>query len=155
MTSRRRMILGGLAAWSTLGAALALAAYLWRDDLAPTYVWSLGNWALLYAAIPQTVFLVAYSRAPWFRTAIGRSLMIKGLALALILDWAFVSRVFGVTFPFAEETRALLFLGVAAGATYQCWVVISTQWRTTLAHHSHGDQLAQRDAHNADPHGLH
>lgn len=110
---------------------VALAAALWPSPSAAvgsSYLWALGDWTLLYAALPQTMFVLIYSRTPWFSHPIGRALMIKGLALALLLDWAFVVRVFGIDFPWSGMLRLSLFALIAAGASYQCWVATKTWW---------------------------
>ena len=41
---------------------------------------------LIVAAVCATVFPIAYSVVPWYRTALGRVLMLHAVALALALD---------------------------------------------------------------------
>lgn len=146
----------GAVAWFGLGATLCAVAFLWDDKggsafgTEPGFWWKLGDVALLYAAIPQTLFLIAYARSPWYREAIGRALMLKGFALAMLLDWAAAYRIFGVGWLTADIARCVLFSLVAIGCTYQFVAVGNIQRSARANGGSHGHPMAARDAEN-DP----
>lgn len=100
---------------------------------------------VFWIAFWQTLFVAAYARSPWWRTPIGRAVMLKGFALAAIFDLASATRVFGEVYPGRFLVGTAVFSLVALGSTYQCVVVIGTQWKSRGTHDSHADPLAARD----------
>lgn len=106
------------------------------------------DFAVFWIAFWQTLFVVAYARAPWFRSPIGRALMLKGAALAAIFDIACLTRIFSEVYPGRFVVGTVVFSLVCLGSAYQCVVVIRTQWQSRRERNN-GDPLATRDANHA------
>jgi hypothetical protein len=83
---------------------------------------------LIYAAIPQTLFVLAYVATPWARWAPGRAIMLKAFALMLVLDLGFMYTVFGTTWVARPWVRLVCFGLIALGCTYQFLVCVKVQW---------------------------
>lgn len=66
------------------------------------------------AAIGQTAFVILWATKPWWRTLIGRALMTKGLALALVL-WFWIVGYYFPGHPYRDEIRDGLLAAVAVG----------------------------------------
>jgi hypothetical protein len=50
----------------------------------------IGVVVLVISALATTLFPVLYAKAPWYRSALGRAVMFRAVALALVLDLAVV-----------------------------------------------------------------
>ena len=91
------------------------------------------RWLELYSlvvvhlgTIPATLFPLFYSRSPWRSTDVGKALMTKGIAIALLFDVSVLA--FWVDdLPGIRVIRALVFTLVVAGVTYQFHVMRSLQ----------------------------
>lgn len=86
---------------------------------------SLLDWTLrLYtaAAIGQTLFVALWSVLPWWRTTIGRALMMKSASLMIILDWTLISYHLG-PFRHQQGIGTALFALVAIGIWLQVWAI--------------------------------
>lgn len=115
-----------------------------------TYV-TVSTYIFYWIAFWQTLFVIAYWRAPWWHTPIGRALMLKGTALALIFDIFVLSKIFGENYPGRFYVGIGVFLLIAGGSTYQALVVIETQQKARHERGSRGDPLAPRDEDNIHP----
>lgn len=100
------------------------------------------SWLEVYAvvvvhigAIPATLFPIFYARSPWRSTDVGKALMTKGIAMALLFDATVANFWFG-EFPGFEVLRPIIFTLVVVGITYQYLVMRSLQrsGRTTPTH---------------------
>lgn len=66
------------------------------------------------AAIGQTLFVVLWATKPWYKTLIGRALMTKALALALVL-WFWTVGLYYPVHAYRAELRDVLLAAVAVG----------------------------------------
>jgi hypothetical protein len=87
--------------------------------------------ALTYAAFPVTAFPLLYLIfSPWYKSQLGRAVLIKSLSVACAIDFSVVSRYWGVASN--RHTLAIVwffivtFIGV--GATYQFGVLLYTNF---------------------------
>lgn len=76
---------------------------------------------LVVAAVPPVnLFLFIYGFAlPWYRTHIGRSLIISSLGLAALVDISFLYRIMGDEYQGRDAARIVAFSIVVLGAWYQ------------------------------------
>lgn len=77
-------------------------------------------------AIPAVLFPIFYARSPWQRSAVGRALMTKGIAMAALFVATIANFWFG-DFPGFEWLRPIIFTAVVIGITYQFAVMTSLQ----------------------------
>jgi hypothetical protein len=91
------------------------------------YLVFVGRVLLVIAALISASFPVLYMRVKWYKTVLGRAIMIQALALALAL-WNSVVRIF-----FLQNTARVVVLG--ANVFFLFLIVIATamlafvQWR--------------------------
>jgi len=100
----------------------------------PSDVETIRQWtklALTIAAIPVTAFPLLYLLfSPWYKSQLGRAVLIKSLSIAFAIDFSVVYRYWA----FTSNIHTLLviwffmviFIGI--GATYQLLVLISTNF---------------------------
>lgn len=105
---------------------------------------SLLAWTLrLYtaAAIGQTLFVALWATLPWWRTVVGRALMVKSFALMVVLDWALVTYHLG---PFAhqESISVVLFGLVVVGIWSQVAAIGHEMWLARRERRSSGGDHA-------------
>ena len=86
------------------------------------------NIGIFEAAFFATLFVAAYSRQPWFRSRIGRALMVKGVAVAILFDLSAAAVVWGPFLAGHPWIGMLLVLALATGITYQCYALLRSQW---------------------------
>ena len=94
-------------------------------------VWGVAdNWqrlaliALLIATFAQTCFIVVYGTRPWYRSRVGRALMLKSASLAVVL-WLTVVNTFFI-YPLEEQLSTLGLTLVSVAIVYQFLVMVST-----------------------------
>lgn len=95
---------------------------------------TLLEWALrlvVGSAIGQTLFVLLWSTLPWWRSIVGRALMVKSLALAIYLDWAVTSYYWG-PFDNSETIAVCLFGLVFAGIWSQLGAISYEMLRARL-----------------------
>lgn len=99
------------------------------DDVETIRQWTLI--ALTYAAFPVTAFPLLYLVfSPWYKSQLGRAVLIKSLSIAFAIDFSVVYRYWA----FTSNIHTLLtiwffmviFIGI--GATYQLAVLIYTNF---------------------------
>jgi hypothetical protein len=83
------------------------------------------TWAirlLHISAVGQTLFVLIWATLPWWRTFIGRALMVKSVALMLYLDWSVLVYHYG---PFNNQNTIglLLFAFITVGILTQLSVL--------------------------------
>jgi hypothetical protein len=95
---------------------------------------------VMVAFLASVLFVAAYSAlAPWWRSSIGRALVVMDAGLTLTLAPSVLHRVLGVTIsaslPFAWYFCASL--AIVAGSTlWRTWIMSRTQWQVR---HKDGD----------------
>lgn len=96
-----------------------MAVYDWLFH-ASQFAWTLRLYTA--AAVGQTLFVVLWATLPWWRTIIGRALMIKSASLMVILIWSLVNYHLG---PFVHQQGIGLGLFglVALGIWLQLWAI--------------------------------
>jgi hypothetical protein len=68
-------------------------------------------------APPATLFALIYGfTSPWWRTAIGRALLVSSTALALLVDISLLYQAFGDNYALRDAVRLTVFSLVCAGA---------------------------------------
>lgn len=74
---------------------------------------------IMAAAPPATLFPLVYGfTAPWWRSLVGRALMVKAVGLALLIDVSIVYQIFGDDYPLRDAVR----LGVFSLITVGVWM---------------------------------
>lgn len=73
---------------------------------------------LVAATAPAaTLFAIIYGfTTPWWRTAIGRALLVSSTALALLVDISLLYKVFGDNYVLRDAVRLTVYALVCAGA---------------------------------------
>jgi len=81
---------------------------------------SAAVWLIAAAALPETVYFFIYTfTAPWWRSAVGRALFTKGLALTLLLDIAVLYQLFGNDYPGRDAVRLTVYTLIVVGLWLQ------------------------------------
>jgi hypothetical protein len=93
----------------------------------------LTNDVVMAAFAASVLFIAVYTvLAPWWRSQIGRSLIVLDTGLALVLAPSVLHRLLGVTIteslPFAWYYLASLAL-VAGSTLWRTWIVARVQWQ--------------------------
>lgn len=116
------------------------------EDVETIRQWTLV--ALTIAAFPITAFPLLYlCFSPWYKSQLGRAVLLKSFSVALAIDFSVVYR----HWTFTDNLRALLitwffiviFIGV--GATYQLSVLIWTNFVKPWKGRHDGTELAGED----------
>lgn len=77
-------------------------------------------WLYLAAWIPYAGFVVLYAtRSPWYRTGLGRSLLLSKTVVAVLLTHALLIVIFGRRYPGVEYVHGFLVGGVIVAGWYQ------------------------------------
>lgn len=96
-----------------------------------------ANWSfwLYFAAwLPYTLLIITYgSGSPWYRSAIGRSLMFTKVAIVLVLTNVLVTYIWG-DYGWRDVTRALLLGVVIAAGWYQFATILREQRQDRYDH---------------------
>ena len=80
---------------------------------------------VLAAAPAQTLFPIIYGvSSPWYRSLLGRALMTKAVALALLIDISLVYNWLGDDYAARDVVRLTVFALIAAGAWMQLAALI-------------------------------
>ena len=74
---------------------------------------TVGDIAIVLAAIGQTWFVLRYASRPWRKHFVGRALMTKSAALAILLDLAIVHLI--VDYRYEDIVEASLYWLVVVG----------------------------------------
>lgn len=97
----------------------------WFD--ASLYDWSLR---LVYAAaVGQTLFVILWGTLPWYRTRVGRALMVKSVSLMVYLDWAVLVINGWVPIAHRENIAVVLFGLITVGIWTQLTALTFEIWR--------------------------
>lgn len=100
----------------------------------PNDVETIRQWTLLaltIAAFPVTAFPLLYLLfSPWYKSQLGRAVLIKSLSIACAIDYSVVSRYWGVTSNLHTRLVVWFFMVVfiGIGATYQLGVLLYTNF---------------------------
>lgn len=80
------------------------------------------------SAIGQTLFVFEWFLLPWYRTVVGRALMVKSFTLMLYLDWTLVVYHWG---PLTDQqTIAVVLFGlITVGIWSQVAAITHEMWR--------------------------
>ena len=78
--------------------------------------------ALIVAAVGQTLFVVVYSRRPWWMYRVGRALMGKSFSLSVVL----ILTVIGWFYHLPEWISAIAVCAIACFIWYQTYVLITS-----------------------------
>lgn len=101
------------------------------DALAGWFDASLFDWTVRLvhvSAVGQTLFVLLWWSLPWYRTVVGRALMVKSFTLMLYLDWAVAVYHFG-PFDHQEAIGVALFGLIAFGIWSQVVAIAREMWR--------------------------
>lgn len=94
--------------------------------MAPFYA-RLDFWLLFAAWLPYTLFVLLYTtRSPWYASALGRSLVLSKLVIAVLLSSSLLTQVFG-DYPGRLAVRVFLFAGAITAGWYQLIVLVRLQ----------------------------
>lgn len=89
---------------------------------------TLGNYAAHAATIGWLLFVVLYGVfAPWWRSSIGRNLLVHAVVLAITFMLVSVSLLFGATWPAREWVRLAIFAAVAAVGWWRLAILLTDQ----------------------------
>lgn len=124
------------------------------EDVETIRQWTLV--ALTIAAVPITAFpLLYFIFSPWYKSQLGRAMLLKSFSVALAIDFSVVYRYW----TFTDNLRALLitwffiviFIGV--GATYQLSVLIWANFVKPWKERNNGTEPAGEDSGTAESSG--
>lgn len=83
---------------------------------------------LVLIVIPAHLFPLLYLRSPWWRTAVGKSLMFSSVAFALFVDVGLARRLFVNQNPLIADMMQLgVFSLILIGVTYRLILLIRMQ----------------------------
>lgn len=86
------------------------------------------------ASIPATLFPLVYGfTSPWWRTPIGRALMVKAVGLALLIDISLVYNFFGDDYAARDAVRLGVFSLITVGVWMQFLALMREKWRVWAA----------------------
>lgn len=89
---------------------------------------SIGSWAAHAATAGWLLFAVLYGgMAPWWRSSIGRNMMVHAIVLTVTFGLVSVSLIWGATWPAREWVRLAIFAGVAAVAWWRLFILLADQ----------------------------
>lgn len=91
---------------------------------------------LIIAAACATAFPVVYLRRPWYKSALGRVLMLHGVALALALDLTLLFTYWRTTDLRLHIYIDIAVIGLVAGATLGLLVILLRTMKETSSDHS-------------------
>lgn len=93
----------------------------------------LTNDVVMLAFAASVLFIVVYSAlAPWWRSEIGRALIVMDAGLALVLGPSVLHRLFGLTLvtSIGFAWYYLASIAIVAGSTFwRTYLIAKTQWR--------------------------
>lgn len=78
-------------------------------------------------APPATLFPIRYAFRPWYRSLIGRALMIHSVGLALRIDISLLYKAFGDDYPGRDIVRLAVYTLIWLGVTFQCVALIRSR----------------------------
>ena len=88
---------------------------------------------VMAAFVASVLFVVVYTAlAPWWRSEIGRALIVMDPGLALVLGPSVIHRLFGVALVTSIwfSWYYLASIALVAGSTFwRTWLIAKTQWR--------------------------
>lgn len=85
-------------------------------------------WLYLSAWVPYTLFVALYAfRSPWYRSALGRSLLLSKTVIAVLLTHALLIVVLGADYPGREYVRGFLVGGVIVAGWVQLLTLVRLQ----------------------------
>lgn len=86
-------------------------------------------WLYVLVAVPYTLFVVLYAtRSPWYRTAIGRSLLLSKIVIATLSIHAVLSVIFG-DYPLKEAVRMFVVGAAIVAGWSQLILLVIEQYR--------------------------
>lgn len=89
---------------------------------------TLGNYAAYFAAAGWLLFTVLYATmAPWWRSAIGRNMLVLGGILAAVFLLISFQLLFGVEWPARAWIRFAIFSAVAGVGWWRLGILLSDQ----------------------------
>lgn len=89
---------------------------------------TIGNAAAHFATAGWLLFAVLYgSLAPWWRSPIGRNMLVHALVLAVTFALVSVQLLWGVQWPAREWVRLAIFGGVAVVAWWRLFILLTDQ----------------------------
>lgn len=99
---------------------------------------------LCVAAIPCTLFPLVFGlTSPWYRSLIGRALLVKSVGLAMLVDISLAYRIFGAEYQGRDVIRIGVFALITVGAWMQFIAIIRAK--------RHGLHLLKADGDIAQP----
>lgn len=99
------------------------------------------KWLVFLTAPAQTLFVILYATgSPWARSLIGRALLTKATALAILLDLTVATYLWHTVLPIWLGTvvMALIF----AGSYMQLVAYLHDRWRNRHGHRGDPDRYA-------------
>jgi hypothetical protein len=123
----------------------------------PEDVETMRQWvlfALTIAAIPVTAFPLLYLIfSPWYKSQLGRAVLLKSLSIAFAINFSVVSRYWGV----ASNAHTLLVVWffmvifIGAAATYQLGVLVFTNFIRSEKESENVEQPAGKSGTDSSP----
>lgn len=89
---------------------------------------TLGDYAAHFATAGWALFAVLYGVfAPWWRSPIGRNLLVHAVVLAVTFALVSVSLLWGVTWPARDWVRLAIFMAVALVGWWRLAILLTDQ----------------------------
>lgn len=89
---------------------------------------TMGSYAAHFATAGWLLFAVLYGgMAPWWRSSIGRNVLVHAVVLAITFGLVSVQLIFGVQWPAREWVRLAIFVGVAGVAWWRLFILFTDQ----------------------------
>lgn len=107
---------------------MGAAGFVLARVLDPT-VDQAARW-LIYATSPAvTVFVVLYATTvPWWKTSIGRALLVSSAALMMLIDLSVAFQLFGADYLGRDAVRLTVLSLVFLGAWLKLYALLSEKW---------------------------
>lgn len=88
----------------------------------------LGSMAAHFATAAWLLFAVLYATlAPWWRSSIGRNMLVHAIVLGVTFLLVSVQLIFGVAWPAREWIRLAIFAGVAGVGWWRLFILLTDQ----------------------------
>jgi len=84
---------------------------------------------VLLAAPPATLFPLLYVWLPWWRSAVGRALMVSSTGLALLIDVSLARMWLGEDYPLRDAVRLTVYTLITVGVYFKLAALLITQWK--------------------------
>lgn len=86
-------------------------------------------WLLIFTAPAATIFPLLYGfTSRWWETLIGRGLLVKSIAVAMLIDFSLLTRKVELTVGQGMALGMTLMVLITVGVNLQCLALIRQKW---------------------------